>query len=66
MTIEQMVARVEEAREAFVDHITTNYKDELNPWSECEMYTIVGFLECSCERIKRLDRILKTNKNKES
>ena len=66
MTIEQMVAQIGEARVAFIDYMTTTYKEEMNPWSEGEMYEIVGFLDCSCERIKRLDTLLKTNKYKGS
>lgn len=66
MTTEQMVAQIKEAREAFVKYISENYKVEMNPWDEVEMYKIVGFLDCSCERMNRLDNMLKNKKNKES
>ncbi len=59
MTTKEMVAQIEEAREAFVEHITTTYNGKIDPWSEVEMYKIVGFLDCSCERINRLDSLLK-------
>ena len=66
MTVEQMVAQIKKAREAFVEYMETTYKDKWDPWGEFEMYKTAGFLDGACERMLWLDNIYTNKKIKKS
>lgn len=66
MTIEQMVAQIKKAREAFVEYMETTYKDKWDPWGEFEVCKTAGYLDCACERMLWLNNIYTNKKIKES